>query len=151
MATNKMRAWRNLYKTYKKQYNIRKSKSKVGMEERYTYYDFRTAFTSLENDIKKEIEKGERSPKNLNIMRKLVADQEKYEYSYKASLAAKRSAEKMGIKGFKLGEFRQGLKTESTNKFWELIRERTDNLLNSGMRWKEVDDVISEEYFGSPP
>ena len=121
------------------------------MEERYTYNDFRTAFTAIENDIKKEIEKGERSPKNLNIMRKLVADQEKYEYSYKASLAAKRSAEKMGIKDFKLGEFRQGLKNEQINKFWELIRERTDNLLNSGMRWKEVDDVISEEYFGSPP
>ena len=151
MAMNRVRAWRNLYKTYKKQYNIRKSKSKVGMEERYTYYDFRTAFTAIENDIKKEIEKGERSPKNLNIMRKLVADQEKYEYSYKASLAAKRSAEKMGIKGFKLGEFRQGLEIEATNKFWELIREKTDNLLNSGMRWKEVDDKISEEYFGSPP
>lgn len=146
-----MRAWRNLYKTYKKQYNIRKSKSKVGIEERYTYYDFRTAFTALENDIKKEIEKGERSPKNLNIMRKLVADQEKYEYSYKASLAAKRSAEKMGIKGFKLGEFRQGIETESINKFWELVREKTDNLLNSGMRWKEVDNIISQEYFGSPP
>ena len=121
------------------------------MEERYTYYDFRTAFTALENDIIAEIKRGERSPKNLNIMRKLVADQENYEYSYKASLAAKRSAEKIGIKGFKLGEFRQGLETESTNKFWELVRERTDNLLNSGMRWKEVDDVISEEYFGSPP
>ena len=151
MATNKMRAWRNLYKTYKKQYNIRKSHSKVGMEERYTYYDFRTAFTALENDINAEIKRGERSPKNLNIMRKLVADQEKYKYSYKASLAAKRSAKKMGIKGFKLGEFRQGLEIEATNKFWELIRERTDNLLNSGMRWKEIDDVISEEYFGSPP
>ena len=148
---NRVRAWRNLYKTYKKQYNIRKSKSKVGMEERYTYYDFRTAFTALENDINAEIKRGERSPKNLNIMRKLVADQEKYKYSYKASLAAKRSAEKMGIKGFKLGEFRQGLEIEATNKFWELIREKTDNLLNSGMRWKEVDDKISEEYFGSPP
>ena len=121
------------------------------MEERYTYYDFKTAFTALENDINAEIKRGERSPKNLNIMRKLVADQEKYEHSYKASLAAKRSAEKMGIKDFKLGEFRQGLKTEPTNKFWELIREKTDNLLNSGMRWKEVDDKISEEYFGSPP
>lgn len=119
------------------------------MEERYTYYDFRTAFTALENDIKKEIERGERSPKNLNIMRKLVADQENYEYSYKASLAAKHSAEMIGIKDFKLGEFRQGLETESINKFWELVREKTDNLLNSGMRWKEVDDVISEEYFGS--
>lgn len=121
------------------------------MEERYTYYDFRTAFTALENDIIAEIKRGERSPKNLNIMRKLVADQEKYEYSYKASLAAKRSAEKIGIKGFKLGEFRQGLENEATNKFWELVREKTDNLLNSGMRWKEVDDKISEEYFGSPP
>ena len=151
MAMNRVRAWRNLYKTYKKQYNIRKSKSNVGMEERYTYYDFRTAFTALENDIYAEIKRGERSPKNLNIMRKLVADQEKYKYSYKASLAAKRSAEKMGIKGFKLGEFRQGLEIEATNKFWELIREKTDNLLNSGMRWKEVDDKISEEYFGSPP
>ena len=150
MAMNRVRAWRNLYKTYKKQYNIRKSKSKVGMEERYTYYDFKTAFTALENDINAEIKRGKRSPKNLNIMRKLVADQEKYEYSYKASLAAKLSAEKMGIKDFKLGEFRQGLKTESTNKFWELIREKTDNLLNSGMRWKEVDDKISEEFFGSP-
>lgn len=119
------------------------------MEERYTYYDFRTAFTAIENDIKKEIEKGERSPKNLNIMRKLVADQEKYEYSYKASLAAKRSAEKMGIKGFKLGEFRQGLETESINKFWEVVRERTAELLEGGKRWKNVDDVISEEFFGS--
>ena len=149
MATNKMRAWRNLYKTYKKQYNIRKSKSKVGMEERYTYYDFRTAFTALENDINAEIKRGERSPKNLNIMRKLVADQENYEYSYKASLAAKRSAEKMGIKDFKLGEFRQGLKNEQINKFWQLIREKTDNLINSGMRRKEIDDEISEEFFGS--
>lgn len=145
-----MRAWRNLYKTYKKQYNIRKSKSKVGIEERYTYYDFRTAFTALENDIKKEIEKGERSPKNLNIMRKLVADQEKYEYSYKASLAAKRSAEKMGIKGFKLGEFRQGIETESINKFWELLKERRRELYGLGMRSKDIDDVISAEFFGSP-
>lgn len=151
MAMNRVRAWRNLYKTYKKQYNIRKSKSKVGMEERYTYYDFRTAFTALENDIKKEIEKGERSPKNLNIMRKLVADQEKYEYSYKASLAAKHSAEMIGIKGFKLGEFRQGLETESTNKFWELLKERRRELYGLGMRSKDIDDIISEEYFGSPP
>lgn len=120
------------------------------MEERYTYYDFRTAFTALENDIKKEIEKGERSPKNLNIMRKLVADQEKYEYSYKASLAAKHSAEMIGIKGFKLGEFRQGLETESTNKFWELLKERRRELYGLGMRSKDIDDVISEEYFGSP-
>ena len=151
MDTNERRDWIKLYETYNKQYNIRKSKSKVGMEERYTYYDFRTAFTALENDINAEIKRGERSPKNLNIMRKLVADQEKYKFSYKASLAAKRSAEKMGIKDFKLGEFRQGLENEATNKFWELVREKTDNLLNSGMRWKEVDDVISEEYFGSPP
>ena len=149
MAMNRVRAWRNLYKTYKKQYNIRKSKSKVGMEERYTYYDFRTAFTALENDIIAEIKRGERSPKNLNIMRKLVADQEKYKYSYKASLAAKRSAEKMGIKGFKLGEFRQGLEIEATNKFWGALRERTAELIEGGMRWNDVDDIISEEYFGS--
>lgn len=149
MATNKMRAWRNLYKTYKKQYNIRKSKSKVGMEERYTYYDFRTAFTALENDIFAKIERGERSPKNLNIMRKLVADQEKYEYSYKASLAAKRSAEEMGIKGFKSGEFRQGLESEAINKFWELLKERRRELYGLGMRSKDVDKIISEEYFGS--
>ena len=149
MDTNEKRNWIKLYNTYNKQYNIRESKSKVGMEERYTYYDFRTAFTAIENDIKKEIERGERSPKNLNIMRKLVADQEKYEYSYKASLAAKRSAEKMGIKGFKLGEFRQGLKTESTNKFWELLKERRRELYGLGMRSKDIDDVISEEFFGS--
>ena len=121
------------------------------MEERYTYYDFRTAFTALENDIIAEIKRGERSPNNLNIMRKLVADQENYEYSYKASLRAKHKSEAMGIKNFKLSEFRQGLETEPIKKFWELVRERTDNLLNSGMRWKELDDVISEEYFGSPP
>ena len=86
MATNEMRKrnWIKLYNTYNKQYNIRKSKSKVGMEERYTYYDFRTAFTALENDINAEIKRGERSPKKLNIMRKLVADQGKYEYSYRA-------------------------------------------------------------------
>ena len=150
MDTNERRDWRKLYKTYKKQYNIRKSKSKVGMEERYTYYDFRTAFTALENDINAEIKRGERSPKNLNIMRKLVADQEKYKYSYKASLAAKRSAEKMGIKGFKLGEFRQGLEIEATNKFWELLKERRRELYGLGMRSKDIDDVISEEFFGSP-
>ena len=149
MAMNRVRAWRNLYKTYKKQYNIRKSKSKVGMEERYTYYDFRTAFTALENDINAEIKRGERSPKNLNIMRKLVADQENYEYSYKASLRAKHKAEAMGIKKFKLSEFRQGIETEPIKKFWGMLRERTAELLESGMRWKNVDDVISEEYFGS--
>ena len=151
MYTNEMRNWIKLYNTYNKQYNIRTSKSKVGIEERYTYYDFRTAFTAIENDIKKEIEKGERSPKNLNIMRKLVADQEKYEYSYKASSAAKRSAEKMGIKGFKSGEFRQGIETEAINKFWELLKARRRELYGLGMRSKDIDDVISEEFFGSPP
>lgn len=120
------------------------------MEERYTYYDFRTAFTALENDIFAKIERGERSPKNLNIMRKLVADQEKYEYSYKASLGAKRSAEEMGIKGFKLGEFRQGLESEAINKFWELLKERRRELYGLGMRSKDIDDIISEEFFGSP-
>ena len=149
MATNRERAWRNLYKTYKKQYNIRKSKSKVGMEERYTYYDFRTAFTALENDIIAKIKMGKRSPKNLNIMRKLVSDQEKYKFSYKSALAAKHSAEKMGIKGFKLGEFRQGLESEAINKFWELLKERRRELYRLGMRSKDIDDVISEEFFGS--
>lgn len=120
------------------------------MEERYTYYDFRTAFTALENDIKKEIEKGERSPKNLNIMRKLVADQEKYEYSYKASLRAKHKAEAMGIKKFKLSEFRQGLETEPIKKFWELLKELRRELYGLGMRSKDIDDVISAEFFGSP-
>ena len=151
MDTNELRNWIKLYKTYNKQYNLRNSKSKVGMEERYTYNDFKTAFTALENDINAEIKRGKRSPKNLNIMRKLVADQENYEYSYKASLRAKHKAEAMGIKNFKLSEFRQGLETEPIKKFWESLREKTDNLLNSGMRWKEVDDKISEEYFGSPP
>ena len=151
MAMNRVRAWRNLYKTYKKQYNIRRSKSKVGMEERYTYYDFKTAFTALENDINAEIKRGERSPKNLNIMRKLVADQENYEYSYKASLRAKHTAEAMGIKKFKLSEFRQGLETEPIKKFWGILRERTAELLEGGMRYKNVDNVISEEFFGSPP
>lgn len=120
------------------------------MEERYTYYDFRTAFTALENDINAEIKRGERSPKNLNIMRKLVADQEKYKFSYKSALDAKRSAEKMGIKGFKSGEFRQGLETEAINKFWELLKERRRELYGLGMRSKDIDDVISAEFFGSP-
>lgn len=150
MDTNDLRDWRKLYNTYNKQYNLRNSKSKVGMEERYTYYDFKTAFTAIENEINAEIKRGERSPKNLNIMRKLVADQEKYEYSYKASLRAKHTAEAMGIK-FKLSEFRQGLETEPIKKFWGILRERTAELLDGGMRWKNVDDVISEEFFGSPP
>ena len=119
------------------------------MEERYTYYDFRTAFTALENDINAEIKRGERSPKNLNIMRKLVADQEKYKFSYKSALAVKHSSEEMGIKGFKLGEFRQGLETEAINKFWELLKERRSELYGLGIRSKDIDDVISEEFFGS--
>ena len=60
-----MRNWNKLYQTYLKNYQKRKDKSIVGMEEKYTFFEFQAMYTALENDRKLEIKKGTRKVANI--------------------------------------------------------------------------------------
>ena len=141
-----MRNWNKLYQTYLKNYQKRKDKSIVGMEEKYTFFEFQAMYTALENDRKLEIKKGTR--KVANITQDLIAKQELYSYSVKQAKELRKALKVKFGQDFKLKDIRMGLLNEDA-EFWNYIKEFKEGLIKQGVSRKETREIISSTFFGS--
>ena len=140
------RNWTKLYRTYSKHYNRLAKKSDVGMTEKYSKFEFKAAYGELEDKRLKQLNKGER--KVLNITQDIVADQQKWEYSFKQAKALKQGLQLTFSdfdKSIRIRDIRAG--RVDTEEFWKQITAYKNSLTNiSGSNKAKL---VGQVFFGS--
>ncbi len=134
------RNWNKLYSTYGKRYANKVAKSRVGMEEKYSFEEFKVVYEALENDRKKELQSGAR--KVANITQDIVARQEKYVYTLKQAKTLRNAMREQFNEEYKLKDIRAGV--VKTKEFWDVVNEYRKQTQN------QVDaPTIGQVFFGS--
>lgn len=128
-------------KAYNKKANQLAKRGYSMYDSQLSYDEYHTVYTALRNTRLDEVARGERS-KVTNVMRDLV-NKQAYQFTKKQAMAQHKAAEELGIKSTL-----QGLMVGNEN-LSKIIKEQSDLLKSTGLSNKEVQLIISQEYFGS--
>lgn len=136
-----------LYRMYKAEYRERakamRAKGLQMFQQKLTQAQFSTMYDRLKNSRLEEIEEGKRKTVG-NIVSDLVKKQQ-YEVGYKQAVAYKkamlsRTGEKLDFTMIRTGEI-------GVN--WDTISAYQKELRDQGFSWKDVNLMVSSEFFGS--
>lgn len=160
--SHKNLTWRDRYNIYRRDYKRQAKKMKnagLKMNKKPLEYDkYIQAWGDMKNQLKKEIEKGER--KSIGNVNQFLVRQQAYNFSMKVGGAVipylieagdieeepTTLKEKMRL----IMKIRQGEFLE-TQGFWNAVRERRKELYKEYGKYgkKEANEQIAREFFGS--
>lgn len=132
------------YESYKKAY-IKKQAAleKKGLQMydvMYTKEEFETVYSSTRRELKQLVSEGKRKVIG-NVTQTMITEQS-YQYSKAQGTALKKYAEATG-QDLSVSQIRAG------QIDWSMLREKQAELKAAGLTSKEIDIVVSQEYFGS--
>ena len=130
------------YKTaYRKKQNMLTKKGLQMYDQMLTKSEFEAVYEATRNDLKQLVKEGKR--KVIGNVTQTIVTEQTYEYTQKQGKALAKYAEETG-QNLTQQQIRAG------ELDWSMLEDRQIELKQLGIKGKELQFIIGQEFFGSP-